>query len=196
MKSKRVQFGLFWGLVAVAVTLTSCTTTYITPLAVALPKRLDAAVSQSAVASEKTFILPHNWQYGNWIVKEGAKITFYADGFGTFEATVFSQFGVGPDELHFQSIQYAKDGNALFTFPGTDVGMRMTMRNTFTDYPYKANFAFDQRFFDDIYDVKWFGRLRLKDENVGDAMARRSSYVEHGRPDNFGSRPDVLPPSP
>ncbi|MEM7143692.1 MAG: hypothetical protein AAF591_01065 [Verrucomicrobiota bacterium] len=196
MMKKSVRNGLLIGLFLAAGVVAGCTTTYITPLAVALPKRLDAAVSQSAVASEKTFILPHNWQYGNWIMKEGAKITFYSDGFGTFEATVFSQFGVGPDELHFQSIQYAKDGNALFTFPGTDVGMRMAMRNTFTDYPYKANFAFDQRFFDDIYDVKWFGRLRLKSENVGSPMARRSSYTENGWPDNYGSRPDVLPPSP
>lgn len=149
------------------VALSSCTTTYVTPMAVTQTTRADVIADETAPANQKVFHLPHDWQYNNWVIKRGSKITFHSDGIGEFDARVFSQFTTSPDEVHFQSIQYGKDGNRLFSFPETEVGYPLHIRSSYQDFPYSVRFAFDPRFFDDITEAKFFARVRMKSENIG-----------------------------
>lgn len=151
----------------VTLSLASCTTTYITPMAVSQPKRLDLSMSQSATPYSKTFVLPHDWQYDSWVMKKGTQITFNADGTGVFNVTAFSQFTKKHDELHFQSIQYGIDGNTLFVVPGADVGYPIHLRGSFRDFVYTGRFGFDKRYFNHINDVKFFARLYLMPDTVG-----------------------------
>jgi len=144
-----------------------CTTTFVTPMAVTQTTRADVVLDQTAPASQKSFLLPNDWQYNNWVIKKGSKITFFSDGMGEFDARIFSQFTTSPDEVRFQSFQYGRDGNLLFTFPETEVGYPLHMRASYRDYPYHVRFAFDPRFFDDINEAKFFARVRMKSENIG-----------------------------
>jgi hypothetical protein len=153
--------------VLVTACLASCTTTYITPMAVSQPKRLDLAQSQSATPLSKTFSLPRDWQYDSWVMKKGSNITFNADGTGTFSITAYSQFTKQHDELHFQSIQYGADGNTLFVVPGSDVGYPIHLRGSYRDFVYTGRFGFDRRYFPYIEDVKFFARLYLMPGTVG-----------------------------
>lgn len=156
----------------------SCTTkTYITPMAVAQPNRVDFSADQSLPADVKTFTLPADWQYGTWVVKKGATIQFNRDGTGEFSAVIFSQHVGSPDELHFQSVQYGIDQNVLFTFPGSEVGLRMGLRESFRDFPYETRFGFDPRLFDSIVDVKFLARLRLNGDSVGEPLEAGTSKV-------------------
>lgn len=150
-----------------ALGLGSCTTTYVTPMAVSQPKRLDLAQSQSATPFAKTFQLPRDWQYDSWVMKQGSEITFNADGTGVFNATVFSQYTKQADELHFQSVQYGVDGNTLFVVPGSDVGYPLHIRGAFRDHVYTGRFGFDKRYFPYINDVKFYARLYLMPGTTG-----------------------------
>ncbi len=154
-------------LLSIPIAITSCTTTYVTPMAVSQTTRADVTLDQTTPSNQKTFLLPHDWQYNNWVIKRGSKITFYSDGIGEFEARVFSQFTTSPDEVHFQSIQYGKDGNRLFSFPETEVGYPLHIRSSYQDFPYNVRFAFDPRLFDDINEAKFYARVRMKSENIG-----------------------------
>ncbi len=151
----------------VSFLLSGCTQTFVTPMAVAQPRRADTTTNQSEVAGQKTFFLPRDWQYNNWVMKKGTKITFYADGFGEFESVVFTHLTSSHDTIHFQAIQYGLDGNRLFTFPGADTGHPLHVRQSFQDHPQKARFAFDKRFYDSIHDCKFYARTRMKSENAG-----------------------------
>jgi hypothetical protein len=162
-----------FSLLATATILTSgCTTAYITPMAVTEPQRADFTRDESAPSNQKSFFLPHDWQYNNWVIKKGSKVTFYDNGFGEFSGRIFSQFTTSPDTVHFQSIQYGADGNRLFSFPDRSVGYPLHIRLSYQDYPYDEKFAYDKRFFNDIHDAKFFARTRLKSENVGDPENR------------------------
>jgi hypothetical protein len=156
-----------------------CTTTYITPISTAMPELIISSPEQTIPATQKTFELKRDWQYGPWVMKKGAKIVFYSDGLGTFDATVYSQYNTTTDILHFQSIQYGSDANRLFAFPKDDVGLRLHMRAPWTDYKYTVNFGYDARYFDEIDHVKFLGRLRLQDSNVGDPTAYNATYQPH-----------------
>jgi hypothetical protein len=162
-----MRFSTLLFLVLGSFGLSSCTTTYITPMAVSQPKRLDLAPSQSATPYSKTFRLPHDWQYDSWVMKKGTQITFNADGTGVFDATVYSQYTRQHDELHFQSVQYGVDGNTLFTVPGSDVGYPLHIRGAFRDQVYTGRFGFDKRYFPYINDVKFFARLYLMPGTTG-----------------------------
>lgn len=176
--------------------MAACTTTFITPISVAETRRVDHTQDQAIPAGEKVFTLPNDWQWGPWVMRRGARIIFREDGTGEFMGRVYAQYNTTPEELHFQSIQYAKDGNRLFSFPGTDVGYRMPIRTPFTDYAYNASFGFDARHFEHIDSVKFYARTRLKEEHVGHFAAKRSSFVSDTAFDPTGSRPAVLPPNP
>ncbi len=176
--------------------LAACTTTYITPVSVADTRRVDITENQEIPAGEKVFTLPNDWQWGPWVMRGGAKITFREDGTGNFECRVYAQYNTTPEELHFQSIQYAKDGNRLFSFPGKAVGYVMAIRTPYTDYPYNASFGFDERHFEHIDSVKFYARTRLKEEHVGHFAAKRSSFTSETSFDPTGSPPEVLPPTP
>jgi len=159
--------------------LAGCTTTYVTPVAVTTLQRVDSAPSQDTTAVSKTFTLPHDWQFGVWVVKRGAKIVFHVDGTGDFSGVVYAHqtatsYG---DMLHLQSIQYGRDGNRLFAFPGTDVGAAMGLRSAYRDFPYDAAFGFDPRYFERIDTVKWYARLRMLEKNMGHPQAKRTSQV-------------------
>ncbi|MEM0895798.1 MAG: hypothetical protein AAGJ79_02850 [Verrucomicrobiota bacterium] len=164
-----------------AALLAGCTQTYVTPMAVAQPRRADFSDDQSAIPPQKSFFLPGDWQYNNWVMKKGTKITFYADGFGEFEGTVYSQMSSSPDELHFQAIQYGKDGNRLFTFPASDVGHPIHIRHSFNDYPQTVRFAYNKKYFDSIHDCKFHARMRLKAENFEGTTpsSRRTHSIGH-----------------
>ncbi len=159
--------------------LPACTTTYITPMATASPARVDKTRDQAVPADTKVFSLQRDWQYGPWIMKRGAQILFRSDGTGEFSGTVYAQTDTAPQELHFQSIQYGLDGNRLFSFPQRDVGFRMIMRRSNTDYVYNQSFGFDERHFDHIHSVKFFARLRLDDEHVGRYDAKGTTYTTY-----------------
>jgi hypothetical protein len=174
----------------------ACTTTYVTPLAVAQPNRVDLAADQSVPPGEKVFVLPRDWQYGTWVIKKGATLTFRADGLGSFSCVAFSQFNVSSDELHLQAISYGRDGNALFAVPGSDTGMPLHLRQPNRDFPYDAKFGFDPRYFDSIHDVKFLGRLRLVAEHMGHPQARRASLFGWRTLDTGRSRPETYPPTP
>ncbi len=156
-----------------------CTTTYITPLSTAMPELTISSPDQTIPATQKTFELKHDWQYGPWVMKKGAKIIFYSDGLGTFEGTVYSQYNVTTEILHFQSIAYGADGNRLFAFPKADVGMRMHIRGPWTDYVYTTNFGYDARYFDNIDHVKFLARLRLQDVHTGAPQGYPTSFQPH-----------------
>jgi len=162
-----------------ALLLSGCTTTYVTPIAVTTLKRTDSGPGQDALADSKTFTLPHDWQFGAWVMKRGARIVFNADGTGTFSGVIYATQTASPygDMLHLQSIQYGRDGNRLFSFPGTDTGAGLGLRSAHRDFPYDASFGFDARYFERIDSVKWFARLRFQDENVGHPHAKRTSQV-------------------
>jgi hypothetical protein len=168
-------------LLLIPLALSSCTTTYLTPMAVTQTTRGDVTLDQTTPSNQKTFLLPHDWQYNNWVIKKGSQITFYSDGIGEFEACVFSQFTTSPDEVHFQSIQFGKDGNRLFSFPETEVGYPLHIRASYQDFPYNVRFAFDPRFFDDINEAKFFARVRMKSENIAppDQYSSHSSSSTH-----------------
>ena len=159
-------------LATLTVINSACTTTYVTPMAVTEPLRIDFTPDPSVPATQKAFTLPRDWQYNNWVLKKGTTITFYENGFGEFEGRIFSQFSTSPDEIHLQSIQYGADGNRLFSFPGRDTGFPLHVRNSHQDYPYNQKFAYDKRFFEDIHDVKFFARARMKSENIGSPESR------------------------
>ncbi len=174
MKLRPILFAL--AAASVAVLFAGCTTTYITPLYTAQPELIIDSPDKTIPATSKTFLLKRNWEYGPWVVKKGAQIVFYADGLGTFSGTVYSQYNLATEILHFQSIQYSADGNRLFSFPGTDVGARMHIRNPWTDYKYDINFGYDRRYFDDIDHVKWLARLRLRETGFGDPEAMTTNF--------------------
>lgn len=162
---------------ALVATLAGCTTTYVTPIAVTRPLRLDTSVDQSFQAGEIVFALPNDWQYGTWVMKEGARIVFHADGWGSFSCTLYSQFADSADELHFYAVAYGRDGNQLFIVPGRDTGMALALRRSWTDYPYDAKFSFDPRLFDRIHDVKFYARLRLKEGSLGAGADRQTTVA-------------------
>lgn len=155
------QYLLLAPITAICSLMSACTTTYVTPMAVCHPRRLDVSPSQSVMAPGKTFTIPHDWQYDSWVMKKGARITFFEDGTGEFNGTVFSQYSTQHDELHFQSVQYGVDGNALFTFPGSDVGHVLHIRGSMRDFPYTVRFSFNRAYYPYIHDVKFMARLRL-----------------------------------
>lgn len=158
--------------------LNSCTTTYITPMAVSQPKRMDFAPDQSVPANQKTFVLPHDWQYGSWSMKKGCLITFNQDGTGFFNGTIYSQHAnETPEEVHLQAVTYGADGNTLFTFPGSDVGFPIHVRRSQHDQIAEARFGFDQRYFAYIQDVKFFARARLNGLMMGQTANHQVSKV-------------------
>jgi hypothetical protein len=164
---------------AALLALGGCTTTYVTPVAVTTLRRVDTSAGQDQGASSKTFTLPNDWQFSVWVIKRGANIVFNADGTGTFSGVIYahqtaSAYG---DMLHLQSIQYGRDGNRLFTFPGNDIGAAMGLRAPFRDFPYDVAFGFDPRQFERIDSVKWYARLRMLDQNIGHPHAKRTSQV-------------------
>ena len=173
---KRVSL---FGCLAAMLATAGCTTTYVTPVAVTTLRRVDVSAGQDTAVASKTFTLPNDWQFGVWVMRRGAQIVFNADGTGTFSAVIYATQtgGAYGDMLHLQSIQYGRDGNRLFTFPGTDVGAAMGLRSAFRDFPYDAAFGFDPRQFERIDSVKWYARLRLQQENLGHPQARRTSQV-------------------
>ncbi len=176
--------------------ISACTTTYITPISVAETRRVDVTNGQEIPAGEKTFTLPKDWQWGPWVVRRGATITFREDGTGIFSCRLYSQFNTTPENLHFQAIAYSKDGNRLFAFPGRDTGLSMAIRTPFTDYPYDVPFGYDKRHFEFIDSVKFYGRLRLQKAHVGQFAAKRSSFTAASRFDPTGSPTNPLPPTP
>ncbi len=182
--------------VCVAAGLSGCVTTYVTPIATTDTRRLDTAPDQSALSISKTFYLPHDWQYGPWIMKRGAKITYFENGMGRFTGKVYTQNATSVDHLHFQALAYGKDGNLLFGFPGNDTGYPMRLATTFRDYPYTADFAFDSRYFMDIDTVKFYARHRLTTGHVGERRAKRTSFISRTFIDNRTQPPRELPPQP
>lgn len=166
-------------LFAALLELAGCTTTYVTPVAVTTLQRDDHAPAQDAPVASKSFTLPHDWQFGIWVVKRGARIVFNADGTGTFSGVLFAHQTTAAygDMLHLQSIQYGPDGNRLFAFPGTDVGAAMGLRSPYRDFPYDIAFGFDPRYFSRIDSVKWYARLRMLDQQRGHPQAKRTSQV-------------------
>lgn len=161
-------------LLAAAASLGGCSTTYVTPTAVAYPTRMDKTRDQSLPADTKTFTLPNDWQYGSWIMKRGASIAFRADGTGHFNGRLYSPARAEtPIELHFQSIQFGRDGNRLFAFPLRNDGVALIIRRPFTDHEFDIDFGFDPRLFADIQVAKFFARVELDPQQMG-------AYSEHG----------------
>jgi hypothetical protein len=167
-QTKIRQLVALTALAASAAGIGGCTTTYVTPTAVASPARADRTRDQSIPAETKTFSLPNDWQYGPWIMKRGASVEFRADGTGHFSCKLYSQAtSPSPIELHFQSIQFGRDGNRLFTFPLRDDGIALHIRRPYTDFVYDIDFGFDPRLFSDIQEAKFYARVLLDEEQMG-----------------------------
>lgn len=180
----------------VALALTGCVVTYVTPIAVSDTKRMDTTPDQASLSVFKTFYLPNDWQYGPWIMKRGSKITYFENGMGRFSGSVYTQYSTVTDHLHLQALAYGKDGNLLFGFPGNDTGFPMRLATSYRDYPYTADFAFDPRYFHDIDTVKFYARHRLRSQHVGERRSKRASYISRSRGDTARQPPRILPPQP
>jgi hypothetical protein len=172
----RTTLPVLAGAISIAF-LSSCQSTVWTPAASVSAVR-ESAGAFDTNAPAKTFVIKRDWQDGDWIVKKGAKITFRQDGLGSFSGRIYTLQAARKQEFHFQSVQYGRDGNLLFTAPAADLGYSIHARNAEQDYAVDFDFGFDARHFAYIERVLYTARIRKPKNSAGSTANRASTPGE------------------
>jgi hypothetical protein len=125
-----------------------------------MPASLEKSANPAGVSPTRQYVTKADWHDGDWVMKKGATIAFRADGLGSFSGRLYTVRPARNQELHFQSVQYGRDGNLLFAAPAADLGHAIHARSYGQDYPVDFNFGYDARQFPYIERVLFTARIR------------------------------------